>query len=374
MAIARRRRTELERDIGRLRDIEHEHVECRKEILIKLKAITELQGEMDIVSQDYFRLYKESIYDLDSVSSKESSDEESTDCYVDENIDCGEWERTSEGELDGTMGSEDWMESLADNFSELCTIDTERSRRSSTDSNDSDYYDRMVELGVQMAERQEQQELKEQRRLKRQHQKLQADVNELVHQIRALHGRIEEGDIRKKKEALDIIGRYFEEMAGNEMHLEYGRSLPRVWEYFATALLQGYPRLFGVEGPVTAEHSGGANDWGVDVHVYTQEPRRLIAVVQAKRGNFFSTGKGNSIVLSLIGSCVCFGTTRGIIFSNEHSADLTRQTRDLISTLGKKGYTVRCLFKNDIKKMVEKLRAKHVAAVLERLLTLLNTN
>ena len=239
-----------------------------------------------------------------------------------------------------------------------CHLSSRRSSFDSEDSNDPDYYDYMYGMGEYWANRRELDELTE-------------ETSEMEEDIITLNREIED----LETETLEILRPYLEDMseggAGNVRDEGYGATLSCVWEYFATALLQESPEYFGVEGPLTAEHSGKANDWGVDVHVYTQEPRRLIAVVQAKRGNFFSTGKGNSIVLSLIGSCVCFGTTRGIIFSNEPSARhrLKRNTCDLIKVLREKEYTVQCLFMDDIWKMVEELESKH--AVLERFHTLL---
>ena len=187
----------------------------------------------------------------------------------------------------------------------------------------------------------------------------------------------------------------------------YGRGTPmhRKWEYFATALL---PRckLFEDETAVYRypEHCGGPNDKGTDVLLYSSRgSKKPEVVVQVKGGRYFESGKGNSIVLSLVGSCVYHGVRRGIIFSSESRAKLTQNTETFIeefqeedteeetpeeeesseeeesteeedSTEGEesKGYIIQCLFKKDIERLVNNLSTRDKAEVLKRFRSWLN--
>lgn len=142
---------------------------------------------------------------------------------------------------------------------------------------------------------------------------------------------------------------------GNE-HDHQGPALHRVWEYFATALLPNCG-LFG-DNAVRAKHNGGPNDWGADVLLYSsQGEEEKLAVVQVKGGRYFQNGKGNSIVLCLVGSCVCYGVTEGIIFSSESDKKLTDKTEELIEEFKRRGYTIQCLFIEDILRHMKKPNA-----------------
>lgn len=163
----------------------------------------------------------------------------------------------------------------------------------------------------------------------------------------------------------------------------YGRGTPmhRKWEYFATALLPSC-ELFEDEKAVYryAEHRGGRNDKGTDVVLYsTRNPVGLEVVVQVKGGRYFEGGKGNSIVLSLVGSCVYHRVRRGIIFSSESRAKLTQNTKTLIEDFQEdteeeesKGYIIQCLFKEDIERLVDNLSTRDKAKVLRRFRRRLN--
>lgn len=146
-------------------------------------------------------------------------------------------------------------------------------------------------------------------------------------------------------------------------------ALHRVCEYFATALLPHWKLLRGT--PVYGEHCGGPNDKGADVLLCSSSDERIKVVVQVKGGQYFHTGKGNSIVLSLIGSCVYYGVTKGIIFSSESAEKLTGNTKRLIEILGMRGYRIECLFIEDIQDCVEQLDYHAKVAVLRRLHKLL---
>lgn len=169
-----------------------------------------------------------------------------------------------------------------------------------------------------------------------------------------------EGDLKKFsrhkkklcKSAFKTIASVVEELSdekvqGNAGTTRYGTTPAQVWEYFAVALLPCFSRqLFG-RGPVHAEHCGKVDDKGADVLLY-YPPEKLKAVVQVKRGKYFEKGKGNNVVLCLVGSCVYYGVHTGIIFSNESAEELKASTKELIEEFGKRGYTIKCLFKANI--------------------------
>lgn len=102
-----------------------------------------------------------------------------------------------------------------------------------------------------------------------------------------------------------------------------------LWERFAEYYLRFIntgllPQFYGE----TVIHTGKRNDRGVDVQCDWNGQR---AVVQVKRGSFFGTGKGNDIVLKLIGSMVISGATFGIIFTNEsYETDVKADAKELI--------------------------------------------
>ena len=155
------------------------------------------------------------------------------------------------------------------------------------------------------------------------------------------------------KALLKTIWKYVEAILeqdeGNKKDKRFGTTPAIVWELFATA-------LFEAEGRV-AEHCGGANDKGVDVLLYDKS-RKVEAVVQVKRGGYFGRGQGNSIVLSLIGSCVLYNVREGIIFCNEFRSALKQPTKNLIKEFSGQNYKVYCCFIENIWHKVKTLGFK----------------
>ena len=160
---------------------------------------------------------------------------------------------------------------------------------------------------------------------------------------------------------------------GNMWDPKYGATPALVWEYFATAFL---PHCWGRDD-LYAEHIGGPNDMGADVLLY-RKPKQLKAVVQVKRGQYFEEGKGNSIVLGLVGSCVYYGVRRGIVVSNEVYEKLKDKKREnlkeLIEEFEHRGYEIKCFFRCEIQNIVDKPSTRRKRKILMHFEELLRGN
>ena len=76
---------------------------------------------------------------------------------------------------------------------------------------------------------------------------------------------------------------------------------------------------------------GGANDKGVDCELKNGGETEVI--IQVKCGKQLISGKGNSIVLQLAGSCLLEHVHKAFIFSSESREDLSLHTRDIVENL-----------------------------------------
>ena len=99
----------------------------------------------------------------------------------------------------------------------------------------------------------------------------------------------------------------------------------RAFEYLAAA-------YFGRKFPDSeVDLKGGANDKGVDCELKNGGETEVI--IQVKCGKQLISGKGNSIVLQLAGSCLLKHVHRAFIFSSESSEYLSQHTRDIVEDL-----------------------------------------
>lgn len=115
-------------------------------------------------------------------------------------------------------------------------------------------------------------------------------------------------------------------------------TLAVAFEYYIAALCKvSWPQY-------EVNHSGRAGDRGVDIMLTDKDQKKV--VVQVKTGNFFKDGKGNSIILQLIGSCVLHDATVGWVFCDR--GQLTRETEKVIQLFQSKGYAIRCFFREEI--------------------------
>lgn len=171
--------------------------------------------------------------------------------------------------------------------------------------------------------------------------------------------RREERDLRK--EIKGLRGRFLEELkkllnfvldpskVGNAKHDELGGKTPAaVWECFITALLQVDDTCND-----SVEHVGGANDVGIDILLRDIRAGTNTQVVQVKRGKFLSSGKGNAIVLQLVGSMVYYGVKKGALYCSEKRSVLTDHTKKVMKAFEEKGYTIRVFCKEDIELLLE---------------------
>ncbi len=206
----------------------------------------------------------------------------------------------------------------------------------SEDSNAEGYYDEMCTSG-------------EQKKLRENIDKNEDAIDKKRKQVTENEQSIEE----LNQEAAELFRKYLEPIAAQDgegrcKDPNYGTTLAKAWEFVATVLLS---RLYRAKG-LYAEHCGGRNDKGVDLLLRRRGTGELEAVVQVKRGRFFETGKGNSVVLCLVGSCVLHNVKEGVVFSNEEKDKLTKNTRELITQFEEQGYKIRCLFMDDIRSAV----------------------
>lgn len=136
---------------------------------------------------------------------------------------------------------------------------------------------------------------------------------------------------------------------GNVKHDELGGKTPAaVWECFITALLQVDDHIVD-----SVERVGGANDVGIDILLRNIRAGTNTQVVQVKRGKFLSIGKGNAIVLQLVGSMVYYGVEKGALYCSENRSALTDRTKKVMKAFEEKGYTIRVFCKEDIELRLE---------------------
>ena len=131
--------------------------------------------------------------------------------------------------------------------------------------------------------------------------------------------------------AVDSILDYFKnsDKPNTKALFFHGVPTSRAFEFFAAAFIAWIEHC--PLSSITVDVTGGANDRGVDGILKKDGEKE--AVIQVKCGKFFKNGKGNSIVLQLVGSCLFHGVHRGIIVSNESSGQLKQSTKDIIHTL-----------------------------------------
>ena len=138
----------------------------------------------------------------------------------------------------------------------------------------------------------------------------------------------------------------------NQTCSAFGVTYAKAFEVFASALLGEMDRS------KRFEVSGQANDRGADILAINRQGGMIFGVCQVKLGSYFSSGKGNGIVLQLVGTCVLFGVHNGIIISNESRSSLTKNTNKIIEEVAQKGYHIKTMFLEDIEKLLrdEKVR------------------
>lgn len=158
-------------------------------------------------------------------------------------------------------------------------------------------------------------------------------------------------EIIQKLDEPDVIGNFFEKFVDSlvnptrkatHRHGDTSIRPCQMWEHFAEYFLR-YVNLGLFADPYVLEvrHMGKSNDRGVDVFCRSETGKGI--AVQAKRGFFFSTGKGTEIVLQLIGSLHYFHTvytraqevkcvTTGIIFTSENGSDVKQAALDIIES------------------------------------------
>ena len=100
----------------------------------------------------------------------------------------------------------------------------------------------------------------------------------------------------------------------------------RAFEYLAAAYFgQKFHNL-------EVDLKGGANDKGVDCELKNGAGETEV-IIQVKCGKQLISGKGNSIVLQLAGSCLLKHVHRAFIFSSESGDDFSLHTRDIVKKL-----------------------------------------
>ncbi len=134
----------------------------------------------------------------------------------------------------------------------------------------------------------------------------------------------------------------------NQTYYAFGVTYATAFEYFAAALLRE------MNHDKQYEVSGQSNDKGADIKGYKNN--EIVEVGQVKMGlSYFQGGKGNSIVLQLVGTCVYFGVKKGIIISSESKESLTKNTQDIIDTIAKSdvAINIETIFIEDIEEIMK---------------------
>lgn len=127
------------------------------------------------------------------------------------------------------------------------------------------------------------------------------------------------------------ISEWFEYPAhANKLDPLFNVTTARAFECFAAAFIEWREKRSTRES-IRVELTGGANDKGVDCKL--MKDGRLEAVIQVKCGKQFESGKGNSIVLELAGSCLYNNVGKGIVVSSEKRAQFTKNTKDIVTKL-----------------------------------------
>lgn len=133
----------------------------------------------------------------------------------------------------------------------------------------------------------------------------------------------------------------------NRTNDAFGVTYAKAFEVFASALLGEMDQL------KTFQVNGQANDQGADI-IAKDKNGKIVEVCQVKLGSYFQSGKGNAIVLQLVGTCFLFGVTRGIIFSNEPRNSLKEPTMVILREVARKGINITTMFREDIEIELEK--------------------
>lgn len=140
----------------------------------------------------------------------------------------------------------------------------------------------------------------------------------------------------KVKEFLDVMDRNISKWFGNPAQANRRNPLfnnvttARAFECFAAAFIEWIEKRSTLES-IRVELTGGANDKGVDCKLMKDDG--LEAVIQVKCGKQFESGKGNSIVLELAGSCLYNNVGKGIVVSSGKRAQFTKNTKDIVTKL-----------------------------------------
>lgn len=140
----------------------------------------------------------------------------------------------------------------------------------------------------------------------------------------------------KVKGFLDVMENNISEWFKNPAHANWRNPLfnnvttARAFECFAAAFIEWKEKISTHE-LIRVELTGGANDKGVDCKLMKDD--RLEAVIQVKCGKQFQSGKGNSIVLELAGSCLYNNVGKGIVVSSGKRAHFTENTKDIVTKL-----------------------------------------
>ena len=280
---------------------------------------------------------------------------------INEEIDLDENVASENNDFDqDTELYQDPQESV-DSDEEIDNVAQEPDQAAESDSEDTgELYERAVDWG-------EQSELLE--HVHELHQRKDSTEEKLIkakQKLQQVTDKIDEID----RKALELIQGHIDKIVSAEDGRKHDEELHTTcaiaWEYFATAFLQ----LVNKPKGITAEHCGKANDRGADVLLRSPDSR-LKAVVQVKRGKFFSKGKGNQIVLCLVGSCVYCGAKEGVVFSNESDKTLTDCTKETIRGLERGGYKIECYFIERIEREMESLSVLAKCKVLRKFLDLL---
>ena len=314
-----------------------ELISKREEIF---KRVHELENHIENINEEIDL----TSFDLDENVASENSDfDQDTELYQDpqESVDSEEIDNVAQ-ELSGRLRLE------PDQAAESDSEDT------------GELYERAVDRGEQLELLEHVHEL---------HQRKDSTEEKLIkakQKLQQVTDKIDEID----RKALELIQGHIDKIVSaedgrkrdEELHTTYAIA----WEYFATAFLQQVNKPKGI----TAEHCGRADDKGADVLLRSPNSR-LKAVVQVKLGKFFSKGKGNQIVLCLVGSCVYYGAKEGVVFSNESDKTLTDHTKETIRGLECGGYKIECYFIERIECEMESLSVLAKCKVLRKFLDLL---
>lgn len=168
---------------------------------------------------------------------------------------------------------------------------------------------------------------------------LENEISVVDGDVRGLRGDIkrkQEEWSAKVKEFLNVMNRNISEWFGNPAQANRRNPLfnnvttARAFECFAAAFIEWIEKRSTRES-IRVELTGGANDKGVDCKLMKDDG--LEAVIQVKCGKQFESGKGNSIVLELAGSCLYNNVGKGIVVSSGERAHFTENTKGIVTKL-----------------------------------------